>query len=199
MTTIALLILGKSDRELEEFLGRSPGAEAECQLTLVANPNKHLGGYAAIANPFLERIGQTIQVVGVAHADTVFEDGAIAAIAGEAIDPENRITGIVGRSVDGRYIWGRKEAGEVSTLDSCSVFMPTCLDLRFDGENFDDFHCLVEDLCLQAGARGIRSFVPRANADHIGGIDRAEDWLTNYQRYRQVLMNKWCDRPFTTT
>ncbi len=193
--SIAVIVLGKSDTEIEQFSERSPHAAEEARLVMVSNPGKRHGGYATIANPFFAEAPE--DVVGIVHADTSFAPGTLEGFAGSAMDGD--IVGIVGRSIGGQYVWGRAGGGVVSTLDSCSVFFAKRYDLRFDGVVFDDFHCCVEDLCLQASARGITSRVPHLVADHIGVLDRPPEWMPNYARYREALVRKWIHVPFMTT
>lgn len=192
----AVLVLGKSDQELNEFRARNPHAASEVRLDLVANPNKVRGGYAAVANAFLD--AATEDVVGVVHADTTFGVGVLRSMFREALCAGGRLTGMVGRSFDG-FVWGKDGGGEVSTLDSCAVVMPRSIGLRFDGDHFDDFHCCVEDLCLQALKLGVKTYVPPLYAEHIGFIDRAADWMQNYWHYRKVLADKWKGTRFITT
>lgn len=191
---LALLVLGKSDAEIGDFLKASPYVAEQCRLVPIANPGAKLGGYAAVANPFVDEASES--VVGVVHADTRFGLKAIPLLGGYA--KAGYVTGLVGRSRSA-YVWGKHGGGLVSTLDSCSVFFPTSTGLRFDGKTFDDFHCLVEDLCLQARAQGLSSFVPHVNAEHIGYIDRPQDWIPNYRVYRAKLNEKWKGVPFWTT
>ena len=193
----AVLVLGKSDQELSEFCARNPHAAREARLDLVANPNKARGGYSAVANTFLD--AATEDIVGVVHADTTFGAGVLRSMSQEAMCDGGRLTGMVGRSFNG-FVWGKDGGGEVSTLDSCAVMMPRSLGLRFDSDLFDDFHCCVEDLCLQAQKLGVKTYVPPLYADHIGGfIDRPADWMPNYWRYRTALADKWKGTRFITT
>lgn len=122
----AVLVLGKSDQELNEFRARNPHAASEVRLDLVANPNKVRGGYAAVANAFLN--AATEDVVGVVHADTTFGVGVLRSMFREAFCAGGRLTGMVGRSFDG-FVWGKDGGGEVSTLDSCAVVMPRSIGL----------------------------------------------------------------------
>ncbi len=194
--SVAVLVLGKSEEEVEQFKTRSPDALSEARFVFVANPGKKLGGYATIANAFLDEC--TEDVVGVVHADTGFGPGAIRGLVHAALDHGGQLVGIVGRAnpcADDpdpwkSYVWGVGGGGAVSTLDSCSVFFPRALALRFDGATFDDFHCVVEDLCLQARARGIGSFVPPVQAGHIGGSG-SDVWATAFNLYRDKLFKKW--------
>ena len=106
-------------------------------------------------------------VFGLCHCDVAFGDGALEAFTVAAMS--GAVCGIVGIDLkgmyhcsynDGRDDWwaGALTAGgpgRVSTLDSMAVFFRKDLGLRFDEKTFDGFHCHVEDLCLQAAARGI--------------------------------------------
>lgn len=194
VSSLAVLVLGQSETELADFVRRSPTAKEEANLVLFSNPRRKFGGYATIANGFISERQE--DVVGIVHADTGFGAGALRTFAENAL--LGRLVGIVGRAASGPYVWGRDGGGEVSTLDSCSVFFPRALGLRFDGVLFDDFHCVVEDLCLQARSRGIGSFVPATDASHAGS-NQSPGWLSNYQRYRQRLEKKWKGVRFLTT
>jgi len=200
--TIALLVIGKDDEEIEIFRKNNPDAEHEARVVCVSNPNRMLGGTAAIANPFLDDAVE--DVVGIVHADTKFEKGAIAVFARRAVE-HNCLTGIVGRRAPdpeepfSGYVWCSNSGGIVSTLDSCSVFFRRRLGLRFDGTTFDDFHCVVEDLCLQAAARGVRALVPRAKAYHLEhGGENPKKWVEAFWRYRERLVQKYAGTTFYT-
>jgi hypothetical protein len=193
--SVAVLVLGKSDQEIADFETRSPCVHDEARIVLVANPNKIRGGYATIANPFIG--AATEEIVGVVHADTTFAPGTITTLA--AVAAEGRVVGMVGAGPNGGEVWGKHGGGPVSTVDSCSVFFQRATGLRFDGATFDDFHCCVEDLCLQAIARGMSCYVPPVQADHIGYIDRPSNWIPNYRHYRNLLSQKWVGRRFFTT
>lgn len=191
--TVAMLVIGKSDEEIAEFKTKSPHVEQEARLVYVSNPGRRHGATAAIANPFFD--AATEDVLSVVHADTTFAPGAIGVFARAAID-NDAVTGIVGRikpmpedPLMG-YTWCHAGGGFVSTLDSCSVFMRRTWGLRIDGATFDDFHCVIEDLCMQARVRGLRVFVPNAQAGHVGtAVEPA--WNDNFWRYRQRLLDKY--------
>ena len=192
--TIAVLVIGKSDEEVESFKAGSPHAEQEARLVYVSNPGRRYGATAAIANPFID--SSTEDVLSVVHADTSFAPGSITAFAASAVD-NNCVTGIVGRIDPSRafegnmgYIWCGGPGGIVSTLDSCSVFFRRTWDLRFDGATFDDFHCVVEDICLQARKKGIPALVPQIKASHVGTATEAT-WNDNFWKYRQKLLDKY--------
>jgi len=167
---------------------------------LIANTAKW--SLAEIGNWYLNR---ETGVVGLCHADCTFNDGALAAFLMEA--EQGKVCGIVGRSETQEYKvgyrWCFQTPGDVSTLDSCSIFLRTDIGLRFDEKTFDGYHCHVEDVCLQAQARKIPVVVPAADARHVGvnWLQRYEGhvWLADYQRYRELLVKKWPDFSFATT
>jgi hypothetical protein len=191
--SIAVLVIGKSDEEIEDFKRKSPHVEQEARMVYVSNPGRKFGGTAAIANPFLD--AATEDVVAIVHADTTFAPKALGVFAKAAVD-RNCLTGIVGRTAltpgepFSGYVWCTDKGGSVSTLDSSSVFFQRSLGLRFDGQVFNDFHCVVEDLCLQARAKGVQSYVPRADASHLGTATEPT-WNDNFWRYRQKLLDKY--------
>jgi len=189
--TIAVLVIGQNEEQIQEFRTKSPHVESEARMVYVANPARKFGGTAAIANPFLEEA--TEDVVGVVHADTSFSPGALDVFARTAVD-QNCLTGIVGRRAPSPahhgYVWCIEGGGFVSTLDSCSVFFRRTLGLRFDGVIFNDFHCVVEDLCLQARARNVQSYVPAVQAGHVGGGGDG-GWSNQFWNYRAKLVAKY--------
>ena len=69
--------------------------------------------------------------------------------------------GMVGRSWDGNYVWCHDVDGPtaVCTLDSCFLVTRTDLRLWFDAGRFDEFHCFVEDYCLQCHHAGLGVWV----------------------------------------
>lgn len=149
-------------------------------------------------------------VFGLCHCDVAFGDGALEAFTVAAMS--GAVCGIVGIDLkgvyhcsynDGRDDWwaGALTAGgpgRVSTLDSMAVFFRKDLGLRFDEKTFDGFHCHVEDLCLQAAARGIPVIVPAADARHLNH-EQSREWLDDYRRYRAKLAEKWQGTEFRTT
>ena len=93
----------------------------------------------------------------------------------------------------------RRVRWPVSCLDGCSVFFHRDLGLRFDEATFDGFHCHVEDLCLQAHARGIPVVVPSLKADHVGRNKDMVTWMADYRKYKERLTEKWKGIVFATT
>lgn len=163
--------------------------------------------------PFWERC-----IFGLCHADVIFGPGALDALAKCA--GAGAVCGVVGMNPDLKEgapganpganrqnqrwgeVWAYQNPGRVSTLDSAAVFFRRDSGLRFDAMNFDGMHCHVEDLCLQAHAKGIPVVVPAADATHIGnpGLQSWDDWWhSDYRKYRQRLGEKWAGVRFGTT
>lgn len=141
-------------------------------------------------------------VFGLCHADCTFGPDALAVFTQVALS--GKVCGTVGVNMGREYIWGKDipeafEVRDISTLDSCCVFFRRDLGLRFDEQTFDGFHCHVEDLCLQAHAKGIPVVVPAAKADHVGGSTADPVWQKDYRFYRSRLAEKWKGTRFETT
>jgi len=158
------------------------------------------------------------QVFGLCHADVTFGPGALDALAECA--GGGAVCGVVGMNPDLKEgdpganpgatrknqrwgeVWAYQNPGPVSTLDSAAVFFRRDSGLRFDPINFDGMHCHVEDLCLQAHAKGMPVVVPAANATHQSNPklqDWSDWWHTDYRKYRQRLDQKWTGVRFGTT
>lgn len=177
-----------------------------CELIGVSNSIKR--PLAEIGNEWLATCPH--EVFGLCHADAVFGLGALDAFAAEAM--RGAVCGIVGVDLQGVYHcsynsdrdrWWKgnmriAEPGEVSTLDGMAVFFRRDLCLQFDAETFHGLHCHVEDLCLQAHARGIPVTVPAADAHHRNH-ETNQAWLREYQAYRAKLSEKWAGTEFRTT
>jgi hypothetical protein len=213
MTTLGLVVLAKNAQELGTFCGWNPRITEETdELALVANPGRRFGGLGAIANRYFRAFQS--DVVGIVHGDTYFPPGALTEFAEEA-EKYFALTGLVGRRLDGYYLWAKDTHAidpflntriealpgnrEVSTLDGCAVFFPKRLDLRFDADTFDSFHLCVEDLCLQAASRKIVSLVPHVpGCEHRSGEQKAP-WLAAHALYYGKLVTKWDGKTFRTT
>jgi hypothetical protein len=214
MTTVLVLVVAATVEEQKGFF-----AQHACRPDVICIWNRSGRGLASTGNAMLvdameiEDIRSPPPTIfGLCHADVILRPGALDAFYDCAAD--GNVCGIVGRDLGGRYRWcGEHEDGKrglalgnpgpVSTLDSCSVFFRTNLGLRFDEKTFDGFHCHVEDLCLQAQAKGIPVVVPAANASHPlvtrhTGEDRKR-WEADYRKYRQRLAEKWAGVRFETT
>ena len=198
-STAAVLVLARTEAELVDFVRRNPHTEREVTLVPLANPGKRHGSYAVVANKFISERKE--DVVGIIHCDTTFAAGALRELAIASLRDGGQITGMVGRALTGAYVWSRDGGGIISTLDCCSIFFPRAIGLRFDEKTFDDFHCMVEDICLQGAVAGVRAFVPRTGlADHHGwGVYNDPKWLGNHAKYRRLLAAKWPGRRFITT
>jgi cephalosporin hydroxylase len=194
--TLCLVVCGSSHEKIAEFLTRNPTAIAEVdELVLLVTTDGRFGGLAAIGNRYI--LETQCDVLGLVHADTVFRPGALRTFAETADD--GLICGLVGRSLDGRYVWSKDGGGDVSTLDGCSIFLQPCF--KFDEETFPSWHCVVEDLCLQAEAGGLRVVVPSAQAEHLSDNwnTNHDEWMRQYWPYRQKLAEKWKHLRFETT
>lgn len=178
---LTLVVVAK-DRE--SLLGFQAGDPDGARIELIANDDgKPL---AAIGNRHLDA-AQT-SIFGLCHADCIFNARSLAEFA---LSARFGVVGIVG--IDSQYAqrWCYRNPGVVETLDSCSVFFSRSFGLRFDERTCDGFHGHVQDLCMQARAKGIPVFVPAADATHIG-INFAEPaWRADYERYKARLCEKW--------
>lgn len=202
MTTLALGIVGKSHGEIADFLIVHAQALADQadELIVIANQGKRYGSLAAIGNRMIS-FSQS-DVVGLIHADTGFRSGALAVFKKRAA--EGYVCGIVGRPLDGRYVWAHAGGGaDITCLDGCAIFMLRSHGLSFDEETFDGYHCAVEDVALQARSRGLSLLVPAAQADHastsnfrLGLPPGNPDWLRDYYHYVAKLKAKYPDLKF---
>jgi hypothetical protein len=169
---------------------------------------------SAIGNSFLTSPLCT-DVFGLIHAD-VFFDSPLAKVSDitKQFAPDleilyrtakdGKVCGIVGAAMDAqRYWWGHSlpdgTEHPVSCLDGSTVFFRRDLGLRFDEGAFDGFHCHVEDLCLQAHAKGIPVVVPAVKADHVGRSTYEPAWQVDYAMYKGRLNEKWAGKEFQTT
>lgn len=197
--TLSLVVVGRDIDELNLFNLNSVNAD---EIILVANKHKQWGGLGHIWNYYLEHARSS--VLGVIHADTALSL-EVCQNLNESAESGN-VSGIVGRSLDGRYVWSNDiiNAPEtVSTLDACSMFVKKDIPIRFDSETFDSFHCCVEDFCLQASDAGYPIVVCKGASGHpIENANVVKDqniWMASYYMYRQRLFDKWTHRKFITT
>ncbi|MEW6213033.1 MAG: hypothetical protein AB1631_32220, partial [Acidobacteriota bacterium] len=102
--------------------------------------------------------------------------------------------GIVGRTWDGKYVWCHEvqEPTPVCTLDSCSLITTRSHGIMFDQNRFNEFHCYVEDYCLQCHAQNLGVFVFPTAAHHGSATKnvRGSAW-GRYGKYRRRLKLKW--------
>lgn len=193
--------MGKDAAALAEF-----DAPGRAFFRMVANDRRE--SLAAIANRELD--DTRTPVFGLCHSDVVFGYGGLESFVRHA--KQGAVCGVVGRDRAGAYrCCSRPEhydkgagslfagPGPVTTLDSMAVFFRPDSGLRFDAETFDGFHCHVEDLCLQAGARGVPVLVPPANAYHREHPAPHANWMNEYFGYRARLSVKWQGKEFYTT
>lgn len=102
--------------------------------------------------------------------------------------------GVVGRAWDGAYVWSHEvqEPAPVCCVDSCCLVVDTSQGLAFDDRTFDEFHCYVEDYCLQCHRRELGVFVVPAAFEHMSATYHSQGsrW-GKYPRYRRRLDRKW--------
>lgn len=200
--TLALCIIAKNESEAQNFCNLNEESLSSIdELALVVNPNGQYGGYGTIGHRYFTLFQS--DVFGLCHADTTFDKNAFSIFERAAKD--GNIVGLVGRALDEKYIWAHNGGGIVSTLDSCSMFLPRQLygrnksQVYFDTKTFDHFHCCVEDLCLQMTALGHSVVVPNAYATHLEKRENPPNWISTWEIYHRRLKHKWSYIPFITT
>lgn len=202
--TLCLLVVGKNPQELAAFNGGQYLEEVD-ELVQVVTTDARFGGIAKVANRYLRETA--CEVFGMVHADVTLAKGSLTSFARHAAS--GKVAGLVGRALDGSYVWSHAVTREtpVSTVDGCSIFFRTDASwkeppvgefpcLRFDEATFQGFHCVTEDLCLQALRAGIPVEVPPAEARHLShthteGGPKFEAWQKDYWADRQKLVEKW--------
>jgi hypothetical protein len=177
------------------------------QALLLANEENALTtNIASLYNVLLRMEGPVRRVF--VHPDVSFRPDLVARLSSaadglEAAGAAWGALGIVGRAWEGAYVWSQEIVAPqpVCTLDSCFMLTRTDLPLTFDAKRFDQFHCFVEDYCLQCHAEGYGVWVVPAEATHTGATyaQLGSRW-GNYDRYRKWLDRKWRKRfPNLTT
>jgi hypothetical protein len=155
---------------------------------------------ASLYNTFLQLSGPDL--IAFLHPDVSFEHTFVDDVrrAIEHIEKEgNRwgAMGIVGRNWRGEYVWCHQidEPTLVCCLDSCSLITNRKLGMRFDQRWFNEFHCYVEDYCLQCHDRRLGVYVFPARAAHGSATKsvKGSQW-GRYRIYRKMLAIKWWRR-----
>ena len=183
------------------------GLEEPTQTLLLSNADNALTTNLASLYNVLLRLDGPVRRAFV-HPDVSFDSDLVARLSAAIDDLEAAgapwgAIGIVGRSWEGAYVWGHEidAPRPVCTLDSCFVLTRTDLGLAFDATRFDQFHCFVEDYCLQCHAEGRGVWVVPAAAWHASATynELGSRW-GGYDRYRKQLDKKWRRRfPNLTT
>lgn len=200
--TLTLVVLGASREECEASSHKVMLAD---ELVFVSNPAARWGGLGTIWNHYLETA--LSDVLGIVHADTVLSPPIISRLTDIAV---SSLAGVVGSTWE-RTVWSDdiQSVCPVTTLDSCALFVPRSISLRFDTATFDSFHCCVEDFCLQAAEAGWHVVVVPGSAGHplpmkklhagesvpriIDGIGRR--WpVGQHKMYLDRLKKKWADK-----
>jgi hypothetical protein len=152
---------------------------------------------ASVYNTFLKLTGPDL--LAFLHPDINFEEHFFKDLlsTAETLDRQGKAwgaMGIVGRTWDGRYVWCHEvqEPTPVCTLDSCSLITARSRGIMFDQSRFDQFHCYVEDYCLQCHAQNLGVFVFPTIAHHGSATKkvRGSAW-GRYGKYRRRLKLKW--------
>lgn len=91
------------------------------------------------------------------HEDVAFSDDLLERIdlSIESIGEGFNFLGIAGPNALGMA--GAKQDSlfsHIETIDSCFIVLDTHKKILFDSKTFDDFHCYVEDYCIQTGGTG---------------------------------------------
>lgn len=188
---VRLVVIGKDAEALAGFSLKNVLPDVE-EVVLVANLSRR--SYASIVNEHLLNLAP--QVLGVVHADTAFGRGAVGRMVYETLNVDTpTISGLVGRKLDGTYIWAKKieATTEVSVLDGCSIFIPCGWHTvpLLDGTVFDGLHLSVEDYCLRLRQLGFRIVVPPVAADHRGDSTLDPAWQNQYRYYRNRFDRRW--------
>jgi hypothetical protein len=195
-------------RVAEQYLLRSLEAlEEPVQRLVLSNADNALTkNLASLYNVLLRLEGPTRRAF--VHPDVTFGPDLVTRLSSAMDDMEAAgspwgAIGIVGRAWEGEYVWGHETDAPqpVCTLDSCFLLTRTDLGLEFDAEHFDQFHCFVEDYCLQCHATGRGVWVVPVAAWHASATynELGSRW-GGYDRYRKQLDKKWRRRfPNLTT
>ncbi|MBL8728188.1 MAG: glycosyltransferase [Planctomycetes bacterium] len=199
MTTIALLTL-VNDRA--QFAACQASLRPDAQPFpewLAVEPNKNGWNAAQGLNHGLDRLAADWVVC--VHQDVLFPRGFWARLGAALarLDPDVALAGIVGCERSGRYrghivdpnghCYWPTLPHDVLTLDEVLIAVRTSSGLRFS-DDVPGFHCYGADLCLEAGARGLRVVAIDAPLVHLstGKVD------ASYERAADWLLAKWGER-----
>ncbi len=177
------------------------------RLLLLNEGNGLTTNLASLYNVLLRIDGPPLKAF--VHPDVSFDPDFVTRLAAgiEAIEEAGGhwgAIGIVGRAWEGGdYVWCYEidEPRPVCTLDCCFMLTRTALGLEFDAKRFDQFHCFVEDYCLQCHAAEYGVWVVPAVATHANAtFSRLGARWGGYDGYRKRLDRKWRRRfpGFTT-
>jgi hypothetical protein len=112
--------------------------------------------------------------------------------------------GVVG-SLNGVH-WSRKDKlFNLLTCDSCCIVVDREMGLRFDEENFDEYHLYVEALGMEANSKGIKMTTIALDAfyafktfetdryfiHHSHTLNELGCSWGNYPKYKARLLAKW--------
>lgn len=198
---LTLVVTAKNHADLGAFVTSNLGFLTTVSELRLVVPERGMG-QARIANHAKETaLGD---VVGLVHSDVTFQGGDLAVLEKAA---REAVAGIVGARLlepgehwERKFTWGRSsdKPENVSTLDGCAVFFRRDLEVRFD-EAFHGWHCVIEDFCLGASAKGVPVLVPPVKAVHIGVSTFDPAWQRQYAEAKERLTRKWVGTTFETT
>jgi hypothetical protein len=181
----------------DQYLGPSIGGLTDPVDVLAVDnsANKLTKNVASLYNVILSLEGHDVTIL--AHPDITFDSdfiSSLAAVLESLAGSDWGALGIVGRADGGEYIWGKSISTpvEVCTLDSCFIVTRSSLGFTFDESNFDEFHCFVEDYCLQVKSAGFTVMVVPIRAKHHSASlkIKGKGW-GSHRKYRQRLNRKW--------
>ena len=142
------------------------------------------------------------------HPDVTFGPDLVARLSSAIDDLEAAgspwgAIGIVGRAWEGEYVWGHETDAPQPGLHARQLLRAHAdrPRARVRRERFDQFHCFVEDYCLQCHAAGRGVWVVPVAAWHASATynELGSRW-GGYDRYRKQLDKKWRRRfPNLTT
>jgi hypothetical protein len=119
--------------------------------------------------------------------------------------------GMVGVDVNGSYRWSSSnKLYEVDTLDCCFIVVKKENVVRFDEENFGDYHLYVEDYCAQLNRKINKKiytiFITSSESNNLGHYNDYKGSFLNhhsvtlsvrgtfwgrYNEFRTILEKKW--------
>lgn len=174
------------------------GSESLCELIEVDNRNNRLSVPAAL-NEGRERARGEFLVF--CHHDVRFPPAWIERL-GERLDdlgrtdPDWAVAGLVGRSLDGRWIGNILDDNipgklgdlpcEVQSLDEVCLILRSDSPISFD-ESLASMHFYGADLCLQARILQQRCYVVDAPVEHLSTGTRSPDFFVA----ANAMLKKW--------
>lgn len=143
------------------------------------------------------------------HEDTTFSPDFIEKI-NEAISirPDFGVMGTVG-NYENNIEWAKDGMMmEVKTVDCCCLLVNKEHNIKFDSDTFDEYHCYVDDVCLQTVNKGFKNYTIPINAfeaqkedvyskdgsyfrHHSATVSKLGYCWGRYNEYLQKMNEKW--------